>query len=420
MKTYYVVHKGIKPGIYSTWNECKKQVDKFEGAIFKKFTDAEEAGEFLVNGFGKGKKPRIVTRRENDDKKNDNKILEQIEDNYPKIFVYTDGSCIKQKNKISVAGYGIYIPDKNIKVSKPLLNQKITNNRAEMTAIIESFKYLEREELEKKICILTDSQYSMYIFNGTGERYEKNGYKNDGKDVPNIDLIKKILEIKRSHDVILLKVRAHTGKDDVHSKNNEIADKLATTGALSTLTSMSISKQSNNSEFKNLMINISEGKEYFESNDEESEDFDSDNEDKPSKHIFFKKNIKNEIEEVVDSDNTDDSVNIKEEISIEKNINPLVCSGNSFNNNNISLSTDNNISLSTDNNISLSTDKIILKKKNTKLFHQKNELKNIQINQLFEFDEMENSESLDTIMKISNKGKTMKNTKLSNWFVKKI
>lgn len=400
MKTYYVVHKGIKPGIYSTWNECKKQVDKFEGAIFKKFSNAEEAGEFLVNGFGKGKKPRIVTRCENDDKKNDNKILEQIEDICQKIFVYTDGSCIKQKNKISVAGYGIYMPHKNIKVSKPLLNQKITNNRAEMTAIIEVFKYLDQEELQKKICILTDSQYSMYIFNGTGERYEKNGYKNDGKDVPNIDLIKKILELKRSHDVILLKVRAHTGKDDVHSKNNEIADKLATSGALSTLTS----KQDNNSEFKNLMINIERKKTDFESNDEQSEDFDSDNEDKPSKHIFFKKNIKNEIEEVVDSDNTDDSVNIKEETSIEKNINPLVCSENSFNN----------------NNISLSTDKIILKKKNTKLFHQKNELKNIQINQLFEFDEMENSESLDTIMKISNKGKTMKNTKLSNWFVKKI
>ena len=154
MKTYYVVHKGIKPGIYSTWNECKKQVHNFENAIFKKFTDAEEAGKFLVNGFGQGKKPRIVTRRENDDKKNDNKILEQLEDNCPKIFVYTDGSCIKQKNKISVAGYGIYIPDKNIKVSEPLLNQKITNNRAEITAIIEAFKYLNENDLQKKICIL--------------------------------------------------------------------------------------------------------------------------------------------------------------------------------------------------------------------------------------------------------------------------
>ena len=392
MKTYYVVHKGVKPGIYSTWNECKKQVEKFEGAIFKKFTNAEEAGEFLVNGFGKGKKPRIVTRRENDDKKNDNKILEQFEDNCPKIFVYTDGSCIKQKNKISVAGYGIYMPHKNIKVSKPLLNQKITNNRAEMTAIIEVFKYLDEEELQKKICILTDSQYSMYIFNGTGERYEKNGYKNDGKDVPNIDLIKKMLELKRSHDIILLKVRAHTGKDDVHSKNNEIADKLATAGALSTI--KSISKQDNNSDFKNLMINMCEKNEYQSHDEEESED----SEEKPSKHIFFKKNIKYEIEEVIDSDCSDDVIDYAINDTVIDTMNDTI-------------------------NDTVYEEKYIknisVKKKNTKLFPQTNELKNIQINQLFEFDEMENSESLDNILKTSNKGKTMKNTKLSNWFVKK-
>jgi ribonuclease HI len=409
MKTYYVVHKGVKPGIYSAWNECKKQVDKFEGAIFKKFTDPEEAGKFLVNGFGQGKKPRIVTRRENDDKKNDNKILEQQEDIGPKIFVYTDGSCIKQKNKISVAGYGIYIPDKNIKVSKPLLNQKITNNRAEMTAIIESFKYLDQEELHKKICILTDSQYSMYIFNGTGERYEKNGYKNDGKDVPNIDLIKKILELKRSHDVILLKVRAHTGKDDVHSKYNEIADKLANSGALSTLTSTS--KQSNNSEFKNLMVNIE--------NKQDSESETSDIDEEIPKRIFFKKDIKLESEDIIDSD--DDSEIIDENVhceNIDTNIHYANIDANIFDANIDANIFDANIHNANIHNANIHIDKninslIIRKKNNNKLSSD------IKINQLFEFDEIENSESLDNIMKSSTKGKTMKNIKLSNWFIKK-
>ena len=71
----------------------------------------------------------------------------------------------------------------------------------------------------------------MYIFNGTGERYEKDGYKNDGKDVPNIDLIKKLLELKRTYNIVLLKVRAHTDKKDEHSIANAIADKLANEGA---------------------------------------------------------------------------------------------------------------------------------------------------------------------------------------------
>jgi ribonuclease HI len=237
MGLYYVVHKGKKTGIYSTWIECKKQIDHFDGAIFKKFTNEEEAKIFLKVGFGEGKKPKSIVRKENDDKKNNLKIKEETiigfdEDSNNQIFIYTDGSCIRLKNKLVKAGYGIYIPEKNIKIASPLLNQKLTNNRAELTAIIESIKYLDTDDLLKKICIFTDSQYSIYIFTGTGERYEKDGYKNKGVDVPNIDLIKKILELKRTYNIVLLKVRAHTDKKDEHSKGNEIADKLANEGAL--------------------------------------------------------------------------------------------------------------------------------------------------------------------------------------------
>jgi ribonuclease HI len=232
---YYVVHKGHKPGIYVSWNDCKKQVDKFDGAIFKKFSNKEEAQQFLKIGFGEGKKPRSIIRKENDDKRNKDTIEIETENNENCIFIYTDGSCIRFKTGILKAGYGIYIPDKNIKVSSPLLNQKITNNRAELTAIIESIRYLDEDELNnKKICIFTDSQYSMYIYNGTGERYEKNDFKNDNnQNVPNIDLIKKILEIKRKYpNIILLKIRAHTSNKDNHSLGNETADKLASSGAL--------------------------------------------------------------------------------------------------------------------------------------------------------------------------------------------
>ena len=233
MKLYYVVH------IYSSWNDCKKQIEGYEGAIFKKFVNQEEAQDFLKVGFGKNKVPKIVTRRKNDDEKNSALIEKETQNNNDGedtgtkcLFIYTDGSLIKSANKLPRAGYGIYVPSKNVRISKPLLNQKITNNRAELTAIIESISHLNEEELGMKICIFTDSQYSMYIFNGTGERYEKNGYKNEGKDVPNIDLIKKILEIKRAYNIVLLKVRAHTDKKDKHSMGNEIADKLANDGAL--------------------------------------------------------------------------------------------------------------------------------------------------------------------------------------------
>ena len=40
---FYVVWQGIKPGIYDSWEACKKQVAGFDGAHFKSFTTKEEA-----------------------------------------------------------------------------------------------------------------------------------------------------------------------------------------------------------------------------------------------------------------------------------------------------------------------------------------------------------------------------------------
>lgn len=252
---FYAVHKGHKPGIYGNWLDCKKQIDKFDGAIFKKFDKKDDALTFVKDGFG-GKMPRGLTRKTNSDKKNNDNIEDEtLIDKSPKIFIYTDGSCIKINKFSNKAGFGIYIPEKNIRVGAPLLNQKLTNNRAEMTAIIDSIKYLDEDDLQKKLCIFTDSQYSIYIFTGTGERYEKNDFKNNGKDVPNIDLIKKALELKRKYNIVLLKVRAHTDKKDEHSIGNDIADKLANEGA-------------NHIDSNNNKKNLFEG-DYFDDNTSE-------------------------------------------------------------------------------------------------------------------------------------------------------
>lgn len=46
---YYVVWRGVKPGIYVSWADCKEQVDGFDGAQYKAFTDRDEA----ARAFGK-------------------------------------------------------------------------------------------------------------------------------------------------------------------------------------------------------------------------------------------------------------------------------------------------------------------------------------------------------------------------------
>lgn len=46
-KKYYAVANGRIPGIYNSWDECKKQTDGFSGAIFKSFSNKEEAIRFI-------------------------------------------------------------------------------------------------------------------------------------------------------------------------------------------------------------------------------------------------------------------------------------------------------------------------------------------------------------------------------------
>ena len=48
---YYAVKKGLKTGIFRTWDECKASVNGYSGAVYKSFQSEEEARSFLgLNG----------------------------------------------------------------------------------------------------------------------------------------------------------------------------------------------------------------------------------------------------------------------------------------------------------------------------------------------------------------------------------
>lgn len=47
MAKFYAVKKGRTTGIFHTWDECKTQVSGFPGAVYKSFSTAEEAAQYL-------------------------------------------------------------------------------------------------------------------------------------------------------------------------------------------------------------------------------------------------------------------------------------------------------------------------------------------------------------------------------------
>ena len=123
--SFYAVAVGIKQGIYTNWNDCKMNINDYTGAIFKKFDNIEDATEFI------------------DDYNNN-------------LYVYTDGGCINNGEENARASIGIYFSHDNPNnISKELEKKddiKLTNNIAELTAVIEAI-YIIKDNLKNSMNI---------------------------------------------------------------------------------------------------------------------------------------------------------------------------------------------------------------------------------------------------------------------------
>lgn len=48
---FYCVFKGFKPGVYTTWDEAKEQVNGYPGAVYKSFKTEEEAKKWMTRVY---------------------------------------------------------------------------------------------------------------------------------------------------------------------------------------------------------------------------------------------------------------------------------------------------------------------------------------------------------------------------------
>ena len=154
------------------------------------------------------------------------------------IEVYTDGSLIRKDNKV-FCGYGIYFPNHEYKpISRKFTHKPITNNRAELYAILKvlvlcniiNLERIKNNQAEiKQVNIYSDSEYSVKIFNVWLRKWKINKKEYLNPDIINeIDMQLQMVPYK----VVFTHVRAHTGKTDTHSIANDIVDGLAKKGAL--------------------------------------------------------------------------------------------------------------------------------------------------------------------------------------------
>ncbi len=152
------------------------------------------------------------------------------------ITVFTDGSCLTDKDKKVYAGYGIYFPNNEIKsVSRPFLLEPITSQRAELYAIhVAIIKIVTELSSFDSVTIFTDSEYSIKSLTEWVYCWAENGWKKaDKKPVKNRDIMEKLYKLLLQHKdkIKFVHVKAHTNQQDPLSIGNSIVDKLALRGA---------------------------------------------------------------------------------------------------------------------------------------------------------------------------------------------
>ena len=186
---YYAVRIGRNPGIYHTWDECKRETMGFKGASFKKFSTREDA-EAFINEIEEDKKESA----EKDE-----------------LVVYVDGSY---RNSDKSHSYGVYMFNDEEEYTYSMRFFKDSDMRNVSGEIKGAMRAMEEAAKlgKKKIYLHYDYEgirswaLGFWKTNKEGTIYYKNFY----------DSIKDKLQVK------FIKVEAHTGV-----KYNELVDKLA-------------------------------------------------------------------------------------------------------------------------------------------------------------------------------------------------
>jgi len=137
-----------------------------------------------------------------------------------KVVIYTDGAC---KGNPGPGGWGVVL--RSADKEKHLHGGELmtTNNRMEMTAVIEALKALK---MACHVSLYTDSKYVMQGVTEWMGGWKARGWKTAGKDpVKNVDLWQEIDELLGKHQIDWQWVKGHAGHP-----GNELADALANQG----------------------------------------------------------------------------------------------------------------------------------------------------------------------------------------------
>lgn len=138
--------------------------------------------------------------------------------NGPRDGVFTDGSC---EGNPGPGGWGVvHVENGAIVHEKWGCAPDTTNNRMELTALIEAYRVLPSDS---QLTIYSDSRLCVDTVNEWAEGWEKRGWRRKTGPIKNLELVQELYALAKAHPRVTLKwIKAHDG-----SLWNEYADALA-------------------------------------------------------------------------------------------------------------------------------------------------------------------------------------------------
>ncbi len=138
----------------------------------------------------------------------------------PPVVVYTDGAC---SGNPGPGGWAWAVaPDGHPSGSGG--ERSTTNQRMEITAVLEALRTLGGTGPRRTIRVVSDSSYVVNCFRDRWwQRWQQNGWRNAKKQpVANADLWRPLIELVQHHDVTFGWVKGHSG-----DPLNDLVDQLA-------------------------------------------------------------------------------------------------------------------------------------------------------------------------------------------------
>lgn len=134
------------------------------------------------------------------------------------VIIYTDGACSCNPGP---GGWGAILIYKSTKKEISGFEANTTNNRMELTAVINGLELLKEP---CKVTIYSDSAYVVNAFlQGWIDNWQKNNFRNSKKkEIENIELWKKLINLSYYHSITWVKVKGHAD-NQLNNRCDELA-----------------------------------------------------------------------------------------------------------------------------------------------------------------------------------------------------